>query len=162
MVEPTDAPRLRGIRYGVDVGKARVGVARCDPDGVLASPVATLRRDRKRGSDLTELTGLITEWEAVLVYVGLPVNLRGASTASTQDAVDYARELQQRLQGAGSEAEVRLVDERLTTVSAQRQLHEAGRTVKDSRSVIDQAAAVAILEQALETEHGAPAGTSLT
>lgn len=150
--------RPRGVRYAVDVGRARVGVARCDPDGLLASPVTTLRRERRSGADLGTLTESILEWDAVLVYVGLPVNLRGSSTPSTEDAVAYARELARRLAAAGSAAEVRLVDERLTTVSAQRQLHEAGRSVRTSRTVIDQAAAVAILEQALELEHAGPAG----
>ncbi|WP_367273339.1 Holliday junction resolvase RuvX [Galactobacter sp.] len=138
----------RGTRFGVDVGRARVGVSRSDPDGILATPVKTLRRDQKKGTDLAVLTRLAREAEAVVVYVGLPLNLHGQQTPSTEDAQRYARALATTL----DDVEVRLVDERLTTVSAQRKLHESGRDVKNSRSVIDQAAAVDILQQALDVE----------
>lgn len=143
---------LRGVRFGVDVGKARVGVASSDPDGLLAMPVRTLRRDVKKGSDLRVLTREMAQAQAVRVYVGLPKNLAGADTASTQDAREYALAIAEALGELESEASVHLVDERLSTVSAQRGLHEAGRTVKDSRSIIDQAAAVTILQQALDVE----------
>lgn len=138
----------RGVRFGVDVGKARVGVARSDPDGILATPVKTLHRDRKKHSDLAALVRLIREAEAKVVYVGEPLNLSGAETLSTDDAVGYAGRLAKDL----DDVEVRLVDERLSTVSAQRKLHDNGRDVRSSRSVIDQAAAVDILQQALEVE----------
>jgi putative Holliday junction resolvase len=138
----------RGTRFGVDVGKARVGVSRSDPDGILATPVKTLRRDLKKGTDLAVLTRMIREAEAAAVYVGLPLNLHGQATPSTEDAENYALALATSL----DDVEVRLVDERLTTVSAQRKLHESGQSVKSSRSVIDQAAAVDILQQALEVE----------
>lgn len=138
----------RGPRIGVDVGKARVGVAKSDPDRVMANPVATLPRDKKQRTDLRFIADLAREYEAVCVYVGLPVNLGGEHTPSTKDAVRFARGLERMLDGI----HVRLVDERLSTVSAQRQLHQAGRSVKSSRSVIDQAAAVEILENALDAE----------
>lgn len=151
----------RGVRLGVDVGKARVGVARSDPDGLLATPVRTLRRDAKSGHDRTLLVRLALEEEAAAVYVGLPMNLAGAHTPSTQDAIDYAVALGEELAEAGSSAQVWMVDERLSTVSAQRALHQNGRDVKSSRAVIDQAAAVEILQQALDVERsrGHRAGT---
>ncbi|RKW71259.1 Holliday junction resolvase RuvX [Galactobacter caseinivorans] len=143
----------RGVRLGIDVGKARVGVARSDPDGMIATPVRTLSRDLKKHSDQRVLLQLILEEDVTTVYVGLPKNLSGEHTPSTQDALDYAGELVQALQETGSAAQVRMVDERLSTVSAQRQLHQNGHTTKSSRSIIDQAAAVSILQQALELEH---------
>jgi len=150
----------RGRTVGVDVGRARVGLAAADPDGLIATPLRTLRRDQKKGSDLRLAVQEVLDTDAVAVYVGLPLNLQGRWTPSTEDAVDYARRLADALAEAGSDAAVRLVDERMSTVSAQRQLQASGRTVKDSRAVIDQAAAVAILQAALDTQRrtGAWAG----
>ncbi|RII43124.1 Holliday junction resolvase RuvX [Galactobacter valiniphilus] len=159
-----NAPTLpRGVRLGVDVGKARVGLAQADPDGLLATPVRTLRRDPKKNSDQRLLVEHALSVGAVTVYVGLPRNLSGGHTPSTQDALDYSGDLAEALAAAGSEAQVRMIDERLSTVSAQRQLHENGLNVKNSRSVIDQAAAVAILQQALDMQKslGRPAGQPL-
>ena len=136
-----------GVRIGVDVGKARVGVARSDRDGLLATPVETLPRD---ATTLPALQALVTELEPVEIVVGLPLSLSGADTASTTDARDFARALAE-LAGIP----VRLVDERLTTVSAQRALHDAGRRAKGSRPVIDQVAAVIILQNALDSERAA-------
>jgi len=142
-----------GIRIGVDVGRARVGVARSDRDGLLATPVETLPRDSET---IPSLQALITELEPLEVVVGLPLSLSGADTASTIDARDFARSLAE-----ASAVPVRLVDERLTTVSAQRALHDAGRRAKGSRPVIDQVAAVIILQNALDSERMAarPPGT---
>lgn len=142
----------RGRTLGVDVGRARVGLASADPDGLLATPLRTLRRDAKRASDVRIAVHEAVEAEAVAVYVGLPLNMQGQWTPSTEDAVAYAARLAASLVEAGSEAVVRLVDERLSTVSAQRGLQASGRTVKDSRDVIDQAAAVAILQAAVDTQ----------
>ena len=146
-----DAVR-RGRTLGVDVGRARVGLATADPDGLIATPVATLARDARRGRDVGELVAHALELDVVAVYVGLPVNLRGEHTPSTQDALDYARSVARALADAGHAVPVRLVDERLSTVSAQAGLRAAGRTVKDSRGVIDQAAAVAILQAAVDEQ----------
>lgn len=145
-----------GVRVAVDVGTARVGVAACDPTGTLASPVAVVRRDRRNQRDIDELAQLINERDAVEVLVGLPRTLAGRDSASTADARSYAEELARRV----APVPVRLVDERLTTVSAQRRLHAAGRTTRTSRQVIDAAAAVVLLEAALDHERntGAPAG----
>jgi len=142
-----------GVRLGVDAGKARVGVSVCDRDGLLATPVVTLRR---ADATVAELRDLVAEYGAFEVVVGLPLSMQGDDTASTADARALAAEL------AGTvDVPVRLVDERLSTVSAQRALHQSGRTVKSSRPMIDQVAAVIILQNALDFERsaGRPPGT---
>jgi putative Holliday junction resolvase len=142
-----------GVRLGVDVGTARVGVAVCDRDGLLATPVVTLSRT---DGTIGELRDLVADYDAVEVVVGLPLSLGGGDTASTADARTVAADL-----AAVIEVPVRLVDERLSTVSAQRALHQSGRTVKASRPMIDQVAAVIILQNALDFERsaGRPPGT---
>ena len=136
-----------GVRLGVDAGKARVGVAVCDRDGLLATPVATLSRG---DGTVGELRELVSEHAAIEVVVGLPLSMRGDDTASTADARMLADQL-----AAALDIPVRLVDERLSTVSAQRALHQSGRSVKASRPVIDQVAAVIILQNALDFERSA-------
>ncbi|WP_418001239.1 Holliday junction resolvase RuvX [Micrococcus lacusdianchii] len=143
---------VRGRMLAVDVGRSRVGLASSDPDGLVATPVATLRRDARGRRDLDELAGHAAELDVVAVVVGLPLNLRGESTPSTEDALSYAGAVRERLARGGRLVPVRLVDERLSTVTAQAGLHRAGRRVKDSRDVIDQAAAVAILQSALDEQ----------
>ena len=142
----------RGTRLGVDVGRVRVGVARSDPDGILATPVETVARD---DSAVARVRELCLELDAIEVVVGLPISLSGGSTASTDDARLFARELARAV-----DAPVRLVDERLSTVSAQSALRESGRTARNSRAVVDQVAAVIILQNALDSERSAdrPAG----
>lgn len=137
----------RGVRLGVDVGKARVGIASSDRDGLLATPVATLPRV---DVDERSFRILIEQYGAVEIVVGLPLSLNGGDTASTTDAREFA--------AAAAEwtgVPVRLVDERLSTVSAQRALHDAGRSTKGSRAMIDQVAAVIILQNALDAERSA-------
>lgn len=136
-----------GVRLGVDVGKVRVGIARCDPDGLIATPVSTLAR--ADGLEARFRT-LVAEHTPVEVVVGLPLSMSGGETASTADARQVAS-LLARTAGVP----VRLVDERLSTVGAQRSLHAAGRNTKRSRAVIDQAAAVVILQHALDSERSA-------
>lgn len=133
-----------GVRLGVDVGTARVGVARCDAHGILATPVETL--PRKKGL-MAGIHRLVTEWEPIEIVVGLPIALSGSETASTQDARDVAGLIARQVA-----VPVRLVDERLTTVSAARSLRESGRDGRTSRAVIDQAAAVILLQHALDHE----------
>lgn len=142
----------RGVRLGVDVGRARVGVARCDPDGLLAVPVETIPRSEET---VARIAAIAEEWSAREILVGLPVNLRGEDTPSTQDAREVAAEIFRR-----TALTVRLVDERLSTVSAHAALRASGRTQKNSRSMVDQVAAVVLLQQAIDTEKstGAPAG----
>ncbi len=143
----------RGIRLGVDVGRARVGVARCDPDGLLATPVETVPRD---DDSVARIVALAEEHDVLEILVGLPISLRGGDTASTADARDFARTV-----AAASDASVRLVDERLSTVSAHAALRESGRSQKSTRRIVDQVAAVVLLQQALDVEKntGRPAGT---
>lgn len=134
----------RGVRLGVDVGKARIGVARCDPDGMLAVPVETVPRN---DVSLARLRELAEEYDPIEWVVGLPYNMQGQETASTADAREFAAALH-----AASDVPVRLVDERLTTVSAQAMLHSAGRNTKNSRAVIDQVAAVVLLQYTVDSE----------
>lgn len=129
------------MRIGVDVGTVRVGVAASDPDGILATPVATL----DRATALDDLVALVAEREAVEVVVGHPRHLSGASGVSARDAESFAGSLRERVG-----VPVRLVDERLTTVTATRTLAERGVRGKAQRAVVDQAAAVAILQSALD------------
>lgn len=144
------------MRVAIDVGSVRVGVARSDPQGVLAVPEATLRRDEALVPDLARLC---EELDAAVVYVGLPLTLAGEHGAAAADAESVASAL-----AAVATVPVHLVDERLTTVSAQQALREAGRSSRESRAVIDQAAAVAILEHALAAERatGTLAGRPVT
>ncbi|UGT63259.1 Holliday junction resolvase RuvX [Nocardia asteroides] len=138
----------RGRRVGIDVGSVRVGVASSDPDGILATPVETVARAKGRGSDsatapdIARLAEIVREYEAVEVIVGLPRTLRGENGASAAVAIAFA----DRLREAVQPVPVRLSDERLTTVSAARALRDSGVRARGSRRVIDQAAAVAILQ----------------
>ena len=145
-----------GVRVAVDVGSVRVGVAASDPSGTLASPVTVLRRDARTDRDVGELAELVREREAIEVVVGLPRTLRNAEGAAAGAARDYAR----ALAAAVAPVPVRLVDERLTTVEAARGLRAAGRDSKSARGVVDAAAAVVLLQSALDTERrtDAPAG----
>lgn len=136
-----------GVRLGVDVGKARVGIASSDRDGLLATPVATLAR---ADADERAFRLLVEEHGAVEVVVGLPLSMSGGDTASTADARELAASIARWV-----DVPVRLVDERLSTVSAQRALHASGRRTKGSRPVIDQVAAVIILQNALDFERSA-------
>lgn len=138
----------RGRRLGIDAGSVRIGVAVSDPDGILATPVETVLRDRRARSDrhVRRLATLVDEFEAVEAVVGLPRTLADRSGSAARDAIGLADELAARI----APVPVRLADERLTTVAAQRSLREAGVRAKGQRSVIDQAAAVAILQHWLD------------
>ncbi|GAA3447538.1 Holliday junction resolvase RuvX [Planomonospora venezuelensis] len=142
-----------GTRLGVDVGSVRVGVARSDPSGLLATPVETVRRGR---GDLDRLAGLAAEYEAVEVVVGLPTSLSGREG----QAAGLAREFAVRLAARLDPVPVRLFDERLTTVTAQQGLRASGVKAKNQRDVVDQAAAVVLLQAALDAERatGRPPG----
>lgn len=140
----------RGRRLGVDVGTVRIGVAVSDPDGILATPVETVRRDRN-GGHLRRLASLAGELDVVEVVVGLPRTLADRAGSSADDAVGLAEALAGRI----SPVPVRLADERLTTVSAARSLREAGVRAREQRGKIDQAAAVAILQGWLDQRRNA-------
>lgn len=146
----------RGVRLGVDVGTVRVGVAACDPDGVLATPLATL--DRGHG-DVDELARLVGERDAIEVVVGLPISLSGREGPAAGAAQAYARTLAARI----APVPVRLVDERLTTVTAEHGLRAAGVSGRSRRKVVDRMAAVVILQSALDAERqvGVPPGQTV-
>jgi putative Holliday junction resolvase len=131
-----------GVVLAVDVGTVRVGVAASDPHRILASPVETVPAPGHE-----RVAELVAEREVVLVVVGLPTSLSGRSASASADmARDWAADLAPLV----APVEVRLVDERLTTVSATAALRASGRSARSSRSVIDQAAAVALLQGVLD------------
>jgi putative pre-16S rRNA nuclease len=132
------------------VGTVRIGVATSDPDGILATPVETVRRDRS-DKHVRRLAQLADELEAVEVVVGLPRTLADRSGPSARDAIELAEQLALRI----APTPVRLSDERLTTVSAQRSLRDAGIRAKGQRAMIDQAAAVGILQNWLDQRRAA-------
>jgi putative Holliday junction resolvase len=131
-----------GVRLGVDVGSVRVGVAVSDPGGVLVTPLATVARDTKGGADLDQLAVIVRERSVVEVVVGLPRSLSGRHGAAARAAQEYAGALAQRI----TPVPVRFADERLTTVSASRTLSDRGISSRRQRQVVDQAAAVLILQ----------------
>ena len=135
-----------GRRLAVDVGSVRVGVAVSDPGPVLATPLVTLSRDERSGSDLDRLAELVAEYEVVEVVVGLPRTLSARHGVAAESAVAYAAQLTARI----GPVPVRLADERLTTVSASRMLTQRGVRGKRQRAVVDQAAAVEILQAWLD------------
>ncbi|MBN1173456.1 MAG: Holliday junction resolvase RuvX [Micromonosporaceae bacterium] len=141
----------RGVRLGVDVGTVRVGVAVSDPDGILATPLMTIARGRAKpaeaGSDLDELVRLVREHSVVEVIVGLPVTLAGQDGPAATAARGYAEALAIRI----DPVPVRMTDERMTTVVASRRLAERGVRGRRQRAVVDQAAAVEILQCWLES-----------
>jgi putative holliday junction resolvase len=142
-----------GVRLGIDVGSVRIGVARSDTAGLLATPIETVKRGL---NDLERIIALAEEFSAVELIVGLPVALSGDETASTADARGFAQRL-----ADGQSGPVRLIDERLTTVSAHSAMRDVGRSTRESRAVIDQVSAVIILQHALDGERsiGSPPGT---
>lgn len=136
-----------GVRLGLDPGEARIGVAKSDPSGVLATPLETVRRGK---GDLRRLAALVAEEDAVEVVVGLPRSLAGGEGPAAERVRAFAERVARRI----NPVPVRLVDERLTTVTAETVLRERGRKGQDRRSVVDMAAAVVILQHALDTERG--------
>jgi putative holliday junction resolvase len=145
----------RGVRLGIDVGAVRIGVAASDPDGILATPVATVQRDTRMitqrddlPSDMREISRLVREYEAVEVIVGLPVNLAGKEGP----AATATRQYVEVLKTAIDPVPVHFTDERMSTVAAARRLSERGVRGKRQRAVVDQAAAVEILQSWLDAQ----------
>jgi len=134
-----------GVRLGIDPGDARIGVARSDPSGVLATPVETVKRGR---GDLSRIAALAEAEGAMEVVVGLPRSLSGGEGPAALKTREFAVALARRV----APVPVRLCDERLTTVSAEAMLRDRGRKGSKRRAVVDQAAAVLILQQALDSE----------
>jgi putative holliday junction resolvase len=145
-----------GVRIGVDVGTVRIGVARSDPSGLLATPVETVQRGK---GDLDRIAEIAAEHEAIEVVVGLPTSLSGRES----HAAEAAREFAARLAARVAPLPIRMVDERLTTVTAQQGLRASGVKARRQRGVIDQAAAVVLLQAALDGERagGRPPGRPL-
>jgi putative Holliday junction resolvase len=146
----------QGVRLGVDVGSVRVGLAASDPAGILATPVETLARDLVASADQAAIAAVVLARDVLEVVVGLPRSLSGGEGPAAASVRVYATALAARV----SPTPVRLVDERLTTIDAQRQLRDSGRPGRSQRAVVDQAAAVLILQAALdaEKESGLPPG----
>lgn len=142
-----------GVRLGIDPGDARIGVASCDPSGILATPVETVQRGE---GDLDRIAVLVDELGAVLVYVGLPRSLGGGEGPAAGKVRAFVADLVARV----APVPVRLVDERMSTVTAESVLRERGKKGKKRRAVVDQAAAVVILQGAIDSERaqGRPAG----
>ncbi len=134
-----------GVRLGLDPGESRIGVARSDPSGFLATPVETVRRG---DGDLARILALAAEEGAVEIVVGLPRSLSGGEGPAAARVREFATGLAREV----APLPVRLCDERLSTVSAESMLRERGRSGRSRRAVVDQAAAVVILQQALDTE----------
>jgi len=149
-----------GIRLGVDVGSVRVGLAASDPGGILATPIETIQRDVRSGADQGVIASVVLERDALEVVVGLPRSLSGGEGPAAVGARTYASTLAARI----SPTPVRLFDERLTTLDAQRKLRESGLPGPARRAVVDQAAAVLILQAALDCEKssGLPPGELVT
>lgn len=134
-----------GVRVGIDPGDARIGVARSDPSGMLATPLETVPRGR---GDVRRIHKIVTEHEAVEVVVGLPRSLKGSEGPSASKVREFAAQLARRI----APVPVRLCDERLTTVSAETMLRDQGRHGTKRRAVVDMVAATVILQNALDTE----------
>ena len=135
----------RGRRIAFDYGDARIGVAICDPDGILATPLPFL--DSKHPKVMQHVSDLFAEYEPIAIYLGLPKHLSGSGGEAVAKVERFASRLAEI-----SSIPVRYVDERLSTVDAQRRLREAGKSAKDSKSLIDSMAAVAILEGGIARE----------
>jgi putative Holliday junction resolvase len=145
-----------GIRLGIDVGSVRVGLAASDPHGILATPLETLERDLEHASDHAAIRAMVLDRNVLEVVVGLPRSLSGREGPAADQARVYAKALAARI----SPTPVRMVDERLTTIDAHRQLRESGMPGRAQRAVVDQASAVLILQAALDAEKasGMPPG----
>ena len=136
---------LRGRRIAFDYGDVRIGVAVSDPDSILSSPLTTLKATDK--SLLKQISEILADIEPVAIYVGRPALLSGNDGSATEKATQFGAVL-----GTITQVPIEMIDERMSTVSAARNLREAGRNAKDSKAAIDMAAAVAILDFALEIE----------
>lgn len=133
-----------GVRLAVDFGSVRIGLARSDASGALAVPLEAIRAG---GDDIGAVAALVDEWEAIEVIVGLPLHMSGQEGVAAQGARDWAERLAVRVR-----VPVRLVDERLSTVQAQRALQAGGRSTRESRALIDSASAVMVLQSELDRE----------
>jgi putative holliday junction resolvase len=150
----------RGVRIALDIGDARIGVATSDPHGILATPVETVRRGP---GDLDRIVSLVAELDAFELVIGLPRSLSGGEGPAAVRIRETAEQVRLLVHKVNPEATVRMVDERFTTVTAERMLRDRGKKGSKRRAVVDQAAAVVILQHALdfERETGNPPGRPL-
>ncbi len=132
----------RGRRIAFDYGDIRIGVAICDPDGILATPLDFL--DSRHPKLLTHVSALLNEYEPIAIFIGLPKHLSGEQGIAVEKVKKFAQEI-----GALTESPITFVDERLSTVDAHRKLREAGKSAKQSKTLVDSMAAVSILESGL-------------
>ena len=155
--ETETAPVRDGVRLAVDMGSVRIGVARSDPGGILASPLTVVRSGP---SELDELAALVASADAIEVIVGLPTSLSGQEGIAASAARGFAAELA----GLLAPIPVRLVDERFTTTQAHDALRRSGKDERARRGVVDAAAATVLLQAALDTERatGRPPGELVT
>lgn len=137
---------MRGRRIAFDYGDVRTGVALCDPDGIIASPLTVLETRSK--SFLKEIASLLEEHQPIQIFIGKPLNMSGTSGESAAKVDEFVNDIK-----SISSLPITLIDERLSTVSAQKRLKEAGVSSKDSKALIDAMAAVSILEQGLLSEN---------
>lgn len=136
---------VRGRRIAFDYGDSRIGVAICDPDGILATPLSFL--DARHPKLMVQISELINEYLPIAIYVGEPKHLSGAVGSAVEKAHAFAEQLKEEFQ-----IPITFIDERLSTVDAARKLRESGKSARDSKSLIDSMAAVAILESGLAHE----------
>jgi putative Holliday junction resolvase len=137
----------RGRRIAFDYGDVRIGVAASDSDSILVVPITTLSTSSK--SLLKEISAIFDEISPIEIYVGKPINLSGLEGVASSKALGFAEDLK-----GITQVPIKLIDERMSTISASRSLREAGKDSKQSKSIIDMAAAVAILEFAIAVEKG--------
>lgn len=144
-----------GVRFALDLGSVRIGVARCDETGTLASPHMVWQVSDEQ-TLFSQVADILAEYEPIEIVVGLPTNMRGEQGLAAQGVRDQAKSLQQHF----PHITWRLVDERLTTAAARKQLAASGYTTRTDKRLIDAAAAVVLLEDTLEAERrqGVPPG----
>jgi putative Holliday junction resolvase len=135
----------RGRRIAFDYGDVRIGVAVSDPDSILSSPLITLKATDKRLVE--QISQILSDIEPVAIYVGRPALLSGLDGSATEKASEFVA-----LLATLTQVPIELIDERMSTISAARSLRDAGRNAKESKDAIDMAAAVAILDFALDIE----------
>jgi putative Holliday junction resolvase len=132
----------RGRRIAFDYGDARIGVAICDPDGILATPLPFL--DSRNPKLFREIASLLDEYLPITIFIGLPKHLSGSEGEAVEKVKIFASKFAEL-----TEVEIVFIDERMSTIGAQKKLHESGKNTRDSRTLIDSMSAVAILESGL-------------
>ena len=137
---------VRGRRIAFDYGDSRIGVAICDPDGILATPLPFL--DSRHPKLVAQIKALFDEYLPIAIYVGEPRHLSGEEGIAVEKAHEFADSLRINFQ-----IPIHFVDERLSTVDAARKLRESGKSTRESKTLIDSMAAVAILESGLAREN---------